>query len=110
LFEAVGKLLLQRCVNAPLVVALDDIQWFDEASVALLHYLSRRLTGSRVVLACAARAAEIDGNPRVSALLRALVRERRLLRIDLSPLDEDGVTELVRSVDANADAAKILSD
>ncbi len=110
LFEAVGELLLQRCANALVVVALDDIQWFDEASVALLHYLSRCLTGSRVVLACAVRAAEIDGNPRVSALLRALVRERRLLRIDLPPLDEDGVTELVRSVDANADAARILGD
>jgi DNA-binding SARP family transcriptional activator len=110
LFAAVGKLLQHRSAHAPLVVALDDVQWFDEASVALLHYLSRFLVGSRVVLACAARAAEIDGNPRVGGLLRALVREGRLMRIDLTPLDEEGVTELVRSVDGNADAAKILSD
>jgi DNA-binding SARP family transcriptional activator len=110
LFEAVGTVLLHAAARAPLVVALDDIQWFDEASAALLHYLSRRLAGSRVVLACAARAAEIDGNPRIEGLLRALVREQRLLRIDLSPLDEDAVKALVRSVHGSADAAKILSD
>ncbi len=110
LFEAVGKLLLYRSTIAPLVVALDDIQWFDESSVALLHYLARSLAGSRVVIACAARTTEIDGNPRVEGLLRALVREGRLLRLDLAPLDKDGVTELVRGVAGNADPAKILSD
>jgi DNA-binding SARP family transcriptional activator len=110
LFDAVGQLLVERATRAPLVVALDDLQWFDEASVALLNYLSRRLAGSGVVLACAARAAEIDSNPRLGAMLRALRRDDQLLRIDLAPLDADGVGELVRSIDPEADPARILSD
>jgi hypothetical protein len=110
LFEAVGKLLLYRATTAPLVVALDDLQWFDEASVALLHYLARCLDGSRVVLVCAARSAEIAANPPVAALLRAMPREGRLLRFDLAPLDESGVNELVRNIDRNADSTKILKD
>jgi tetratricopeptide (TPR) repeat protein len=110
LFDAVGKLLQILAARGPVVVALDDVQWFDEASVALLHYVARRLAGSGVLLACAARAAEIDGNPHVQALLRALVREGRLARIDLTPLDADATRELVRSVDARIDAAQVFVD
>jgi DNA-binding SARP family transcriptional activator/tetratricopeptide (TPR) repeat protein len=110
LFDAVGKLLLNRAASAPLAVVLDDIQWFDEASAALMHYVARSVAGSRVLLACAARAAEIDGNPRVRALVRALVREGRLERVELAPLDADATNELVRSVDGRLDAAQIFAD
>jgi DNA-binding SARP family transcriptional activator/tetratricopeptide (TPR) repeat protein len=110
LFAAVANLLLHRAARAPLVVALDDIQWFDEASAALLHYVARSVAGSRVLLACTARGAEIDGNPRVQALVRALLREGRLARIDLMPLDVDATRELVCSVDGRVDAAQIFVD
>jgi DNA-binding SARP family transcriptional activator/tetratricopeptide (TPR) repeat protein len=110
LFDAVGKLLLSRAVGAPLVVVLDDLQWFDEASAALLHYAARSLAGSRVLLACGARAAEIGGNLRVEALVRALVREGRLARIDLAPLDADATGDLVRTVDVGIDSTQIFID
>jgi DNA-binding SARP family transcriptional activator/predicted ATPase len=110
LFDAVGKLLLESVTGAVLVVALDDVQWFDEASVALLHYLARSLAGSRVLIACAARAAEIDGNAPVKAMLRAFVREGRLARLDLAPLDEGANSELVRSVDDRVDTAQVFVD
>jgi DNA-binding SARP family transcriptional activator len=109
-FEAVATLVLHRSMNAPLVVALDDLQWFDEASVALLHYVARRVAGSHVLLVGAARTAEITGNRPVEGLLRAMAREGRLMRLDLGPLDSDGVTELVRTIHGHADPAKILSD
>jgi DNA-binding SARP family transcriptional activator len=110
LFDAVGKLLVRVAASAPLVVLLDDLQWFDESSVALLHYVARSLAGSRVLVACAARAAELDGNPYARALLRALLREGRLLRMDLTPLDRDATRELVRAVDARVDAAQVFVD
>ena len=110
LFDAVARVLSHCSARAPLAVALDDIQWFDESSVALLHYVFRSLAGSRVVMACAARGAEIDGNPRVAGLLRALGRSGHLARVDLTPLDGDAVKALVRRVNSGADAASILSD
>jgi DNA-binding SARP family transcriptional activator/tetratricopeptide (TPR) repeat protein len=110
LFDAVRRLLLERAGHAPLVVALDDLQWADEASVALLHYLARSLAGSRVALVCAVRAAEIDANPRLGALIRALLRSGQLLRLDVGPLDADGVRELVAGIEPDADAVRILSD
>jgi DNA-binding SARP family transcriptional activator/tetratricopeptide (TPR) repeat protein len=110
LFDAVGKLLRARASRGPLVVILDDLQWFDEASVALLHYVTRTLAGSRVLVACGARAAEIDGNLPVQAFARALLREGRLTRVDLSPLDAAATMELVRAVDVRIDGAQIFVD
>ena len=109
LFQGVVRLLVDRAAHGPLVVALDDVQWFDEASAALLHYAARNVAGSRVVLACAARAAEIGGNPRVQAMVRALAREGRLTRVELSPLDAAATAELVQSV-GDVDPSRIFAD
>jgi DNA-binding SARP family transcriptional activator/tetratricopeptide (TPR) repeat protein len=110
LFDAVGKLLLGRASRGPLVVVLDDLQWLDEASVALLHYVARNLAGAKVLLACGARAAEIDGNHSVRILLRALASEGRLTRIDLAPLDAEATRALVQTVDGSVDSAQVFID
>jgi predicted ATPase len=54
LFEAVVELL-----SGVTLIAIDDLQWIDESSTALLHYVARTST-SRIVLA--ARNGELD-NP-----------------------------------------------
>jgi DNA-binding SARP family transcriptional activator/tetratricopeptide (TPR) repeat protein len=110
LFDAVMRLLTVRATSAPLLVALDDLQWFDEASVALLHYVVRSLPPSHVLLACAARAGEIDANARVQGLVRGLGRDGRLARVDLGPLDAEATTELVRAVGVGLDAAQVFAD
>jgi predicted ATPase/DNA-binding SARP family transcriptional activator len=110
LFDAVAKLLKRSATGRPLVVAIDDVQWLDEASSGLLHYLSRTLARTGVLIACAARTAEVDANGPVQALLRGLTREGRLARIDLAPLGEEATRELVQSVAAEADARRIFAD
>jgi DNA-binding SARP family transcriptional activator len=110
LFDAVGALLRRRADATPLIVGLDDVQWLDEASVGLLHYLARSLTGTRVLLACAARAAEMDDNPPLRALVRGLGREGRLARFDLAPLDAAETAALVRAVHVDVDAGRVFVD
>lgn len=117
LFAAVTNLLEQQSARSgslersarpgPTVVALDDLQWFDEASVALLHYMARTAVRSRIALVCAARASELEDNRQAMALRRALEREGRLLHVPLSPLDRSAVEQLVRTVDARLDAVRI---
>jgi DNA-binding CsgD family transcriptional regulator len=41
--------------TAPVLVALDDVQWFDESSLAVLGFVANRLSGSRVSVVSAAR-------------------------------------------------------
>ena len=122
LFAAVARVLADRAAArgkaiahtnepaGPLVIALDDLQWFDEASVALLHYLARSICGSPVLVACAARAAEVEGNPPARALLRALEREQRLFRIDVAPLDLLATEDLVRIVGDGRVSTQVFQD
>ena len=60
LFEAVLSLLRHLARRAPLAIVLDDLQWLDEASSALLHYVGKgaeRPGGSAVRLRHPARRA-----------------------------------------------------
>ena len=50
LFDAVGMLLIGVAEPDGLVVVLDDLQWADEATLALLSFLSRRVPRSRVLI------------------------------------------------------------
>lgn len=93
LFDAAAALLDGLAARQPLAVVVDDLQWIDDASAALLHFVARRLADpSRPVLfAAAARADEVDDNPSARGLLQSLARERTLLRLALQPLTEDDV-------------------
>lgn len=46
-------------VRHPLLLWLDDLQWTDGASAALLFHLGRRLAGSRILIIGAYRASEV---------------------------------------------------
>ena len=110
LFEAVGQLLSNAAVKVPVAVVLDDIQWLDEVSAALLHFIARGLGSERVLLACAARAGELGDNAACLRAVRALARERRLQQVALGPLDEPNTAELVRSVGAGLDVDRVWKE
>lgn len=59
LFEAVWRLFEHVSAAMPLVIFLDDVQWCDSSTRALLSYLSRRIKGSQVLFICAARAPSV---------------------------------------------------
>ena len=111
LFDAVTKLLTSLApTQAVVVVILDDVQWFDEASAALLHFAARELSRSRVLLACGARPAELADNPVALRLLRSLTREHRLTEIVLSPMDKAETMELARAVSTAVDPERVYSE
>jgi DNA-binding SARP family transcriptional activator len=101
LFDAVRSLLVALAEPAPVLVLIDDVQWCDEASAALLHYLGRTLAGARVLLALSARGGELAENPHVQRALRALEREGRLETIPVLPLAEDETGALARGLGAD---------
>jgi DNA-binding SARP family transcriptional activator len=93
LFDAAAELLCGLARRQPLAVVVDDLQWIDAASAALLHFALRRLADSTLpaLVAAGARAGEIDDNAGAKGLLQSLARERALQRLDLQPLAEDDV-------------------
>ena len=105
-FELVRE-RLRALGPGPVVVALDDLQWVDVASAALVSWLSRE-AGPGVLFAAAVRPGEFEDNPAARRLERALVREERLDRIDLEALDEPESRALVRSIDPEVDAHRLF--
>ena len=111
LFDAVANVLVHLASSRePVVVLLDDIHWFDEASAGLLHYVSRALAGTSVFIACAARSGELADNVAALHLVRALGREHRSETLELGPLDAASTAELVRAVAPEADHERAVRD
>jgi DNA-binding SARP family transcriptional activator len=91
-------------------IVLDDLQWLDEASAALLHYVSRALRGTPMQMACAARAGELDANDAASRVIRELTREHRVLQIHLAPLTPAETRKLVQHVGASDEVDRVVAE
>lgn len=110
LFEAVARALASLAADRPLALVLDDAQWLDQRSTALLHYVARSLRERPVLLACAARAAELADNPAALRVARTLSRGEEVTRIELGPLGPEEIAALATSVDPSLDGARIYQE
>jgi DNA-binding SARP family transcriptional activator/tetratricopeptide (TPR) repeat protein len=111
LFDAVVDLLRQVASERASAVTLDDIQWIDEASSSLLHYVARHIDAAPgLFIACAARTGEIEDNAAASRVVRSLRSDRRLREIALSALSAAETAELIGLVDPALDAARIFAE
>ncbi len=86
LSNAVLDLLRSSARERPLLLVVDDGQWLDRASAAVLGFVGRRLGGSRVGLLAALRTGA------TGALARAGLPEH-----ELEPLDEQAASQLLRT-------------
>jgi DNA-binding CsgD family transcriptional regulator len=91
-FEAAHHAL--RAVGRTLVL-VDDLQWVDNLSLALCHYLVRAADGDLALFA-AARPSENAAS--FAASLERLLPAERLLRLELRALTQDEALELVAAL------------
>jgi DNA-binding SARP family transcriptional activator len=80
------------------LLEIDDLQWIDDASAALLHYVARK-TKLRIV--CAARVGEIDDNPYASRLVRDVAT------VNIGPLSAEETRALVA---ASPDRDRVVAE
>lgn len=107
LFERVRARLRAGDTGAGTVIALDDLQWIDESSAALVSWLARE-GGPGLLLAAAVRPGEVEDRPSAQRLGRALAREDRLQPLELEPLDEPESVALMRSINPDTDARRLF--
>jgi predicted ATPase/DNA-binding CsgD family transcriptional regulator len=107
LLDAIATLLERAAEERPIVLAIDNVQWADSASLELMLYLTIRLRTSRVALVGATRPQRLysggnDGEePIISAtaasaaarVLGDLVRQGMLLLMPLSTLDQEDAAQ-----------------
>jgi predicted ATPase/DNA-binding CsgD family transcriptional regulator len=87
LFDGLLRVAERLAADRPLVAVVEDLQWADEASLALLAYLQHGLRSGPVVLVLTFRTDEVTG-PGLD-LLADLERDERVDRIELAGLDAE---------------------
>ncbi len=94
LWEGVHQFLCAISRQHALTFFIDDLQWADASSLALLTYVTRRarVDGADILFLAAARPEE-RGSP-LATFVQTLTREDRLIRLPLARLQPDEVNHL----------------
>jgi DNA-binding SARP family transcriptional activator len=98
LFEGIAQVLLAISEEAPLTVLIDDVQWCDADSCALLHFLVRKLDRAAILWFVTFAPGAVERDSAVARWVRALRGSPSCELIALRPLTEDEVWQLVRGL------------
>jgi tetratricopeptide (TPR) repeat protein len=114
LFESLSQLVIAISEREPLLLVLDDLQWADDGSLQLLHYLARNIKNSRVMICGAYRPEEIENIPgkrhSLATTLRRMGPEKLYYEINLNRFDENVTSLMVESMLKKKDIPKTFTD
>lgn len=97
-FESISQVLLAICGVRPFgALFFDDLHWADEASIDLLTYLVRRLSGRPIFWITTWRSEDVPQEHRLRRLLAEVQRSGYAGLLSLAPLSEASVEALVQS-------------
>ena len=103
LFEAAYRAL---AALGPVLVIVDDVQWVDEVSLGLLHYLIRAAeTAGLPVAFVAASRPSAAARSLAGSLGRVVADPDRLVQVPLGPLDREAGVRLAMELAPTLDAA-----
>jgi DNA-binding CsgD family transcriptional regulator len=100
IFEAAHRAL--RAAE-PTLVLVDDVQWVDERSLALCHYLMRAAEATDHPLALIAAGRPSPNTTSLEASLAQMLPVERMRRIELGPLSSEETVELVKALAPTVD-------
>ena len=109
--RGVATLLRRRADTAGrLLLALDDVQWLDESSAALLCFVAADARARPLRVLLAGRPGELADNPAALRALRALRREGLLEELAVGPLSREEIASLVDGLPGAADPAGLFAE
>lgn len=108
LSRAVDQLIEAARGGRPAVLMVDDIQWADDASAQVLHYLARHAAQRPILVIYAYRDEAIDSDEQFAQLVEGLRRETDARRVPLARLGYADTASIVAALaDANLGAADL---
>jgi class 3 adenylate cyclase/Cdc6-like AAA superfamily ATPase len=97
LFDAYASYIRAIAMNAPLVIALDDLHWADKPTLMMLQHIARELSRMPVLIIGNYRDTDINRQSALSETLATLNRETGFERILLRGLTRDEVGAYIRA-------------
>lgn len=101
--EAIEVLLERLSQRRHVVVVLEDLQWADAATMALLKTLASTLRGRKLTIVATYRSDDIDRFHPLRPVLAELDRTRSVVRVEVTPLTPDEVAEQVAQLASGID-------
>lgn len=98
LSRAVDQLLEAARDAHPMLLMVDDIQWADDASAQVLHYLARHTAQRSLLVIYAYRDEAIDIDERFAQLVESLRRDTQAQRVALARLNPADTESLVAAL------------
>ncbi|MEN7343769.1 MAG: hypothetical protein AAAFM81_12535, partial [Pseudomonadota bacterium] len=107
IFQLYTDLLISFSEKVPLILIVDDLHWVDSASAQLLFHLSRRITGSRILLLGAYRPNDVQlGRGGERHPMAPIINELKRVHGDITmTLGDEAEAERREFVDALIDAS-----
>ncbi len=98
LFEAVASLLEELSTDAPVLLVLDDLQWADQSTAALLCHALESRPEIRLLVLATQRPPDVATARAPSEALQRLFQEHFVERLTLSGLLDSDVAQLSRDL------------
>ncbi len=98
LYEAIVQFLIAICIEKPLFLLFDDMQWADQASLDLLEYFVRNSSNLRVLTLVSYRTEDVSSDSPLSKVLMKLNRERLLETVQVRGLNKEDTTNFIKQV------------
>jgi predicted ATPase len=95
--DAFATLVARIGADQPVVLALDDLHWADQASLEVLQYLCLDLPDAPLLLVATTRPDEAEHRPELQRLLSTLRRAPWTSTLRLGRLDRPAIDEIVVS-------------
>ena len=110
LFEAIVALLTEVGRRRTLVMVVEDVHWADDSTRELLDHLARRLVPVPVLVVVTFRSDELHRRHPFQPTLHAWKRSGVAEIVDLEPLSEAGITEMVAAILGNGEVDRELNE
>ena len=107
LFANLNSIVSSLTQQKPLVILFDDMQWCDESSAAVLHYILRSNRQLPLLLVAAARTSELRDNGPVVQTLSGLRHDQLLQERRLQALDQSALVALIQQQAPDADSERL---
>jgi tetratricopeptide (TPR) repeat protein/predicted regulator of Ras-like GTPase activity (Roadblock/LC7/MglB family) len=117
LFENVSMGLLRTAKEKPVLLCIEDLQWCDPSSLALIHHIGKNAMESKIMILgtyrpedISAAAAETGLEHPLNDTIAALNREEFFKTLELSRLPLDCIPEILGSMFGEADISPEMDE
>lgn len=107
LLESVALFLAARSRRVPVLLCLDDLQWADRGTIAMLRHVARHAVGHAILVVGTYRDVEVDARHPLTDTLRALRREVEYDDMKLGGLAATEAAELLGALGEHEVADKV---